>query len=551
MKKLNLAQKISCKLLALLLITLVFVTLFPITALADNVDNNAYTIKNLTANYDSSEDTVEFTWEAPESSPYELWLCADEKLQKIEDVSSTVLSYPCDNGGEQKYYILSITAEDDLEGVKSEEVTVNIPYTLVGIETIDELTVENNLTAREISRQLPKKIAVQYADGEKILSSDGNKITWDTKNVNYDRESATEQVITMVGKVTIADENIVNRNELPLECSVSVKVKAATPISIVTNLDNTSNVEKKAGEELILSIETAGTVQSYQWYMKAEGAEEGTPIKKETKATFRVGALSLNHSASYYCVITGKDGNEIKTNEIVVKVSEKNFFEKLHKTFIEQNGLNDILSGLGNTLLITAGALVLGVIIGVIIAIAKYFSEDVPALKPISWICDIYVTVIRGIPVTVLLIITFFIIMSTVQNGLIPAIITFGINSGAYMAEIIRSGINAVDKGQMEAGRSLGMTKMQAMGKIILPQAVRYILPAIGNEFIALLKETSVAGYVAVEDLTRMGNIVSAHTYDVMNPRLLVALIYLVLVVMLSQALNFVERRLAKNDKRK
>jgi len=226
------------------------------------------------------------------------------------------------------------------------------------------------------------------------------------------------------------------------------------------------------------------------------------------------------------------------------------WLDKLHRTFIEKNGLEQILEGLGNTLLITAGALIIGVIIGVIIAIAKYFSEDVPALKPISWLCDIYVTVIRGIPVTVLLIISFFIVMTTVQNGIIPAIITFGINSGAYMAEIIRSGINAVDKGQMEAGRSLGLTKIQTMGKIILPQAVRYILPAIGNEFIALLKETSVAGYVAVEDLTRKGNIVSNNTFDVVNPRLFVALIYLVIVVILTQILSVVERRLKKNDKR-
>ncbi len=226
------------------------------------------------------------------------------------------------------------------------------------------------------------------------------------------------------------------------------------------------------------------------------------------------------------------------------------WLDKLHRTFIVKNGLEQILEGLGNTLLITAGALVIGVIIGVIIAVAKYFSEDVPALKPIAWLCDIYVTVIRGIPVTVLLIISFFIIMSSVKNGIVPAIITFGINSGAYMAEIIRSGINAVDKGQMEAGRSLGLTKMQTMGKIVLPQAIRYILPAIGNEFIALLKETSVAGYVAVEDLTRKGNIVSNNTFDVVNPRLLVALIYLVLVVILTQILTFVERRLAKSDKR-
>ena len=124
------------------------------------------------------------------------------------------------------------------------------------------------------------------------------------------------------------------------------------------------------------------------------------------------------------------------------------------------------------------------------------------------------------------------------------------LNCGAYMAEIIRGGIQSVDKGQMEAGRSLGMSKLQATGKVILPQALRYILPAIGNELIALLKETAVAGYVAVVDLTRAGNLIRNNTYDAVNPLMSVALIYLLLVILLSQLLKTVEGRLNKNDKR-
>ena len=158
-------------------------------------------------------------------------------------------------------------------------------------------------------------------------------------------------------------------------------------------------------------------------------------------------------------------------------------------------------------------------------------------------------TAIRGIPVVVLLMIFFYIIMTSAE-GITVGIIAFGINSGAYMAEIIRSGINAVDKGQMEAGRSLGMSKVQAMRKIVFPQAVRYILPAIGNEMIALLKETSVAGYVAVVDLTRAGNLVRNNTYDAFNPLMAVALTYLLLVALMTKALKNLERRLAKSDKR-
>lgn len=225
------------------------------------------------------------------------------------------------------------------------------------------------------------------------------------------------------------------------------------------------------------------------------------------------------------------------------------WFDQLYETFIVDGRYKWLLEGFGNTITITLGALVIGVIIGTLIAVIKYFADDIPFLKVLSKVCDVYVTVIRGIPVTVLLLIFYFIIMNT-ADSIVTAIVTFGINSGAYMAELIRSGINAVDKGQMEAGRSLGLSQLQTMSKIILPQAIKYILPAIGNEMIALLKETSVAGYIGIRDLTKGGDLIRNITYDPFNPLMLVALVYLVLVVLLTQLLNFVERRLAKNDKR-
>ena len=220
------------------------------------------------------------------------------------------------------------------------------------------------------------------------------------------------------------------------------------------------------------------------------------------------------------------------------------WLNKLYETFIETEYYKLLLEGFGNTILITLGALVIGVVIGMVIAITKYFAEDNAALKPLAWLCDTYVTVIRGIPVVVLLLIFFFIILTS-ANGTVVAILTFGINSGAYMAELIRSGIGAVENGQNEAGRSLGMSKMQVMTQIIFPQAVRYILPAVGNELIALLKETSVAGYVAVIDLTRAGNLIRNNTYDAVNPLMVVALTYLVLVIALTNLLKKFEKRLA------
>ena len=224
------------------------------------------------------------------------------------------------------------------------------------------------------------------------------------------------------------------------------------------------------------------------------------------------------------------------------------WFEKLHETFIVDDNYKMLLEGLGNTVLITLCALCIGVVIGSIIAVAKYYAEDNKKLRFVNWLCDIYTTVIRGIPVTVLLLIFYFIIIVSDTEGIMTAIVAFGINSGAYMAELIRSGINAVDKGQMEAARSLGLSRGQAMAKIIFPQAIKNILPAIGNECIALLKETSVAGYVTVVDLTRAANLIRTNTNDAINPLVLLALVYLLMVVIMTKLLSILERRLHKSD---
>ena len=225
------------------------------------------------------------------------------------------------------------------------------------------------------------------------------------------------------------------------------------------------------------------------------------------------------------------------------------WFAKLNETFIASGYYRLMLDGFKNTIIITLGALAISIVLGSLIAVIRYLGEDVPAMKPIVGFLTFYVNVIRGIPVVVLLLIFYFVIMKS-SEGLVVGIITFGINSSAYMSELIRGGINSVDKGQMEAGRSLGMSRLQCTRRIIFPQAVRYILPAVGNELIALLKETSVAGYVAVVDLTRAGNLVRNNTYDAVNPLLLVAITYLVMVFGLDALLKKMERRLAKNDKR-
>lgn len=223
----------------------------------------------------------------------------------------------------------------------------------------------------------------------------------------------------------------------------------------------------------------------------------------------------------------------------------------LYNTFIVSDRYKILIDGLVKTLQITVFALLIGVFIGTIVAIIKVFaaeSKNIPS-KILDKICNLYLTVIRGTPVVVQLLISFFIIFANAEDGTWVAIITFGVNSGAYVAEVIRSGIMAIDKGQTEAGRSLGFSKVKTMWLIVLPQAFKNILPAIGNEMIALLKETSVAGYVAVIELTKAGNQIKNTTYDQINPILLVALVYLILVVGMTKLLGILERRLRKSER--
>ncbi len=227
--------------------------------------------------------------------------------------------------------------------------------------------------------------------------------------------------------------------------------------------------------------------------------------------------------------------------------------------FVKEDRWKFITSGLKNTLVITFFAVILGIVLGVIIAVIRSsYDKTAPTMKKgfkkfvfgfFNAICNIYLTIIRGTPVVVQLMIMYYIIFATSRNSLLVAILAFGINSGAYVAEIVRSGIMSVDAGQFEAGRSLGFNHMLTMWYIIIPQAFKNVLPALANEFIVLLKETSVAGYVTIRDLTMGGNIIRSNTYSAFMPLIAVALIYLFMVMILTWLVGRLERRL-RNDER-
>lgn len=206
------------------------------------------------------------------------------------------------------------------------------------------------------------------------------------------------------------------------------------------------------------------------------------------------------------------------------------------------------LEGLGKTLLISLGAIVLGCIIGIVVALIKYTYKKYGKLKIAAKICDIYLAVFRGTPVYVQLLIMYLIVLVAVPD-IWTAIITFGINSGAYVAEIIRGGLESVDDGQLEAGNSLGLSNFQVLFHIVLPQAVRRALPPFCNEFIALIKETSIVGTIGIVDLTKVAAIITSRTYDAFAPYLITAILYLVVVLVLTWLLKLLERRLAKSDR--
>lgn len=235
--------------------------------------------------------------------------------------------------------------------------------------------------------------------------------------------------------------------------------------------------------------------------------------------------------------------------------------EKLELCFINNNYWEWLRDGFINSIIITLGAIALGLVIGIILAmIRSSYDKNSESLKQkggigyvlmtiLNAICKIYITVVRGVPVVVQLMIWYFVILISQQNSVIVAIIAFGFNSGAYVAEIFRGGIMSIDKGQFEAGRSLGFNYSQTMIHIIIPQAIKTVLPTLLNEVIAVLKETSIAGYVGIMDLTKAGDLIRGRTFEAFVPLIAVAIIYLISVIILTNIFTRIERRLRNSER--
>lgn len=223
-----------------------------------------------------------------------------------------------------------------------------------------------------------------------------------------------------------------------------------------------------------------------------------------------------------------------------------------YENFIEADRWKFLADGLWVTVYVTVCAALIGVLLGFLVGLVRASAARKSKNNILAVICNIYVTVIRGTPVMVQLLIIFYVVFASANNipPAVSAILCFGINSGAYVSEIFRSGILSVDIGQTEAGRSLGLTSSQTMLKIILPQAIKNALPALGNELITLLKETSVVGYIGLVDLTKSHSIIKSRTFSAFWPLMAIAAIYLVIVMGLTKLLGILERRLRQSDKR-
>ena len=224
-------------------------------------------------------------------------------------------------------------------------------------------------------------------------------------------------------------------------------------------------------------------------------------------------------------------------------------WNRFGRAFLAQNRWKLYLEGLGNTLIIALLAALIGTVIGVLFAVISYVNKKTGKLKILNTISKVYITLVRGTPVVLQLMILYFVVFSSWDNGILIGAITFGLNSGAYVAEIARAGFEAVDDGQREAGRALGLSTAQTMRYIIVPQALRNCLPPLFNEFITLVKETAIVGYVGIYDLGKIPGLIQSRTFDYLFPLLIAAAMYLVVVLILTRILHVLEKKFAKSDR--
>lgn len=344
-------------------------------------------------------------------------------------------------------------------------------------------------------------------------------------------------------------QNIITRKNSPLlqqfdNPSVAVEALKIGKLDAVVLDEEPAHVLEKLNSSAIVSLKEPLTSEEYAIALNKNNRELCGIVNAVIKELKESGELRqiFKHNTTL--------AKQVKETEKAGQLSS--FLHRISDDF-QTNFVTDsrwlyIWGGFLKTVQISFFSVILGIILGFAVAVVRATHDRTGKMKFLNFLCRIYLTVIRGTPCVVQLLIIYFIILKSCDNKVLVACIAFGINSGAYVAEIIRSGIMSIDKGQFEAGDALGLSYWQTMRYIILPQALKNVLPALGNEFIVLIKETSVSGYIALQDLTKAGDIIRSQTYDAFMPLMAVAAIYLACVMLLTWLLGIFERRLKRNE---
>ena len=367
------------------------------------------------------------------------------------------------------------------------------------------------------------------------------------------------------GYKTVKDAEDRDGDSLTSQFDLSKKIgEGQVTLSVYAYMADQEALKAQGFEETVLTYPQDGSAKAAA---KAKTSYPGWISHSEDKTR---ALLASPYENAYICIEFGGTENvdeaqlQLCLFETAAKITPgKHLHPKVAEfklNFLDDDRYEYLLKGLGTTLLITALSGLMGVILGAIVAVVRSTWElnhenmrpsiGKACLKLVDKLCGVYLTVIRGTPVMVRLLIMYLIIFASASDGTVSAVLAFGVNSGAYVAEIVRGGIMSIDRGQFEAGSSLGFNYTQTMAYIIMPQAFKNILPALANEFIALLKETSVAGYAAVKDLNKGGSIIRSVTHSPFMPLIAVALIYLAVVMFFTKLVSLLERRMRSNDHR-
>ncbi len=378
----------------------------------------------------------------------------------------------------------------------TEERALEVDFTINYSESKQIVIVKNNSSIKKIPDISDKKIAVQLGSvADSFLTE------------NYPKVELVREKKFLAAIQDLKDNKVdaVVMDDLPAGKLMTSDMRV---LEVPLLVDNYGMIVKKGNTKL---LEAANTVIER---LKEEG---------------KIDEFILDHM-----------GIEEKKQDESVSLKDR-----FYNSVIYDGRYKYIITGLENTLLIALGAVLIGVFLGTIAAISRNIYENTGKLKLLNIISKCYVNIIRGTPSTLQLMIIYYVIFKqTAINIVIVGILAFGINSGAYVAEIIRSGISSINKGQWEAGYALGLKYSQVMKSIILPQAVKNILPALGNEFITLVKETSIGAYIGIVELTKASDIIASRTYDYFFPLILIAIIYLIITFVLSKMISVLEKRL-------